>query len=113
LFFDHLVDQLPQVASGEGHFWRPGEEHQIGNHFVGSHGLAVDRHELPPPLGIGFILKKRLGAGRDVGEGVVDFMTGTVRQFLERGELFPLKPIVEFSVRRFAVAHPCNQERSF
>ena len=93
---------------------RPGEEHQVGDHLVGPHRLAMDGRELPPPLRIGLVFEQRLRAGGDVGQRIVDLVAGAVGQLLERVELFALEPRrrIRPIVRRSRIGYQCSDWRS-
>jgi hypothetical protein len=74
-----------------------GKEHEIGDHLVRAHCLAMDGREFALPLGIGFVFEQSLSAGGDIGERIIDLVAGAVGQLFERLELGVLESAVEIA----------------
>ena len=76
-----------KLASRAIHSRWAGKEHHVGDHLVRAKRLAVDRRQPPPALGITLVLQKRLSAGRDIRQRIVDLVAGSVGELFERVEL--------------------------
>ena len=80
---DHVQSSGRQIHRSEIRGRWMCEQHQVGDHLVRSERLTVDCRQLAPSLWILFVAQQRLRASRDVGQRVVDFVSGAVRQFLD------------------------------
>ncbi len=76
---DEVVQQEP-FRDRRG--WPP-EEHQVSDHVADAERLCADRREVLPAIEIGFVAQQHLHAAGDRGQGIIDLMAGSGREFGE------------------------------
>ena len=55
------------------------------------HGLLIDTRQTVPAIFVWFQLHQSLGTGRDIGQRIVDLVTGSVCQLFQRSEFLGLQ----------------------
>ena len=77
-----------------------GKQHQIRNHLMSPERLPVDRRQRTLATRVVLRPQEQLSAAGDVGQRIIDFVTGSVGQFFQRR---PFLAVQRFVIRRVPI----------
>ena len=82
-------DQFHRLSSGRR---GPGKQHHVGDHLVDAHRLGTNQGQGVLTLGVLLLAQQKLGAARDDGQRVIDFVAGPGGKLGQCGQFLGLQP---------------------
>ena len=91
--FHRVGDDFHEIQRLRLRLWRPSEQHQVANHVPNAEGLRPNGQQCLSTLRVGLAFEQQLGSADDGGDGIVDLVAGSGREFSEGFELRSQKSI--------------------